>query len=238
MDGRMPFVEGQPATSRSERERTSRRIFYALLIPDVEISACIDAIRFAVNSEEKWPAHVTVRGPYDHPIRVEGLNRVLAGNRITIESVGRFRENGQQTVFFRCSGTRLRKVWSKRDFPFNPHITLYDGHSKLIADRLEQIVEAYNYRLDFVSDRLVPIALGAHGLEWRLERIYNPEVMYHVWGEYHSSEQIRQLPEEKRFKLIERICQHLSWLSRSSNSLTRLIGTSPTQITGVGGVVP
>jgi hypothetical protein len=149
------MIDGQPGARPSG---ATARVFYVLVVPDPEIAACLDTARLLADSAARWRAHITVRGPYDSEIQTEALARALVGNIVTVFGVGRFAGQAgaqQNTVVLRCDGTRLRVVWDKPDFPYNPHITLYDGPDPAVADAVAEVLGRHRLSLRFVSDRLV-----------------------------------------------------------------------------------
>lgn len=194
-------------------ERPTLRIFYVLHIPNYEIRACVNTIRLLADPSEKWPAHITVRGPYEQAIECEELNKTLEGNCITIRGLGRFRGAGQRTVFFQCDGTRLGLVWEKKDFPYNPHITLYDGKSEGFADKLEAVARRYEYAVEFESDRLEPMITVKGVRRPDLFLSYDPVFMARILGEYVLTSEIITTSLERRLELIDCVCRHLSSLS-------------------------
>ncbi len=143
------------------------------------------------------------------------MNDKLSGNIITINGVGRFREDGQNTVFFDCDGTLLDKVWDKKDFPYNPHITLYDGLSQDFADKLEATIGHFDYNLDFISDRLQPMISIKGVPKSGIMLNYDPWSTYSITGEYVSNVELVELSMDRRLELIERICRHLAGISAS-----------------------
>jgi len=198
------LTRGQPGT-------TVKRVFYVLYLPEIEASRYIDAIRFLANPEEKWRAHITVRGPYRRQINTAKLNERLAGNRIAVEGVGRFRNNGQQTVFLHCSGTHLKDVWHKGDYPYNPHLTIYDGPSREIAGSLEAILDRYCIRIECLCDRLEPM-VSVRGV---LRMDLGLHVAAHLFGPQHtggigSLQELASASVVDRLGHIERLCRRLA----------------------------
>src|SRR2546430_8610144 len=129
-------------------------LFYVLHIQDQTLSGCLEAIRFLSNPFEKQRAHITVRGPYRKRIHVQNLNRQISGDTISINRVGNFFDYGQNTVFFECSSPNLKNIWKKPDFPFNPHLTIYDSGSRPFAERLFKILSKHRFNLSFKAEAL------------------------------------------------------------------------------------
>ena len=84
-------------------------LFYVIYLKDGIAVDCIEAIRLLSNPLEKKAAHLTVRGPFPNKIRLEDANKKLAGNRILLDGVSRFTSPTQNTVFFTCKATKIKK---------------------------------------------------------------------------------------------------------------------------------
>ena len=192
------------------------KVFYVLYVPDGEIRACIDTIRFFIDPDQKWRAHITVRGPYELGADVSQLDQYLEGNEVYVLGVDQFSGKNQCTVFLRCDGTKLRQVWDKPDYPYNPHITLYDGDSREVAEELIRVVGEYHYRLRFRCDRLQPLISVKGAINTELSSSYDPWYMARILGEYIPSSVVRTLPLDTRLKFIDRISCHLAGLTEDS----------------------
>jgi hypothetical protein len=87
-------------------------------------------------------------------VKVDELNRELHGNEIEVSGVGVFVAPSQYTVFLACDGSRLRNVWQKTDYGYNPHLTLYDGRDSAFANALKAIVTRHELPWRFRADEL------------------------------------------------------------------------------------
>ena len=130
------------------------RLFYVLYISDPIIQLCIDAARVICNPTEKEFSHITVRGPYKQRYKLRHQNRIIKGAKIHISDVGNFFNSKQNTVFLKCSSPKLKKVWKKGDYAYNPHLTIYDGESKEFAIELFDILKNYRINLYFIAEKL------------------------------------------------------------------------------------
>lgn len=188
------------------------KLFYVIHIGQRALAECVDAIRFICNPAEKQRAHLTVRGPYQKRINISRMSRKIVGDTVSIESVGNFFDSGQNTVFFHCSAPELKDVWKKPHYPFNPHITLYDGTSREFAQRLYAVISRYNYSLKFQANELEPIESKKGQQSMSLALAFNSKSLARITGEKIKPAAVSTLPEERRLQLVERICQHLSAL--------------------------
>jgi 2'-5' RNA ligase len=195
------------------------RVFYVLNIKDKAFSDCLEAIRFLSNPAEKHRAHITVRGPYRKRIDVKDINRKIAGDKIVIDSVGNFFESGQNTVYFRCSSPELRVVWKKRNYPFNPHVTVYDSDSGEFARRLFEVISRYKYRLEFRADELEVMESHKGQASFSLALAFNSELVRQVVGKKIKAEDVQALPDDRRLELIGRLCKHLAASSAQDQTL-------------------
>jgi hypothetical protein len=110
------------------------RFFAFLYVEDEAIAPLLNTAIVVLNPRAKWPAHVTVAGPFTSR---KQLPRKLAYYRsMSVFGVGQFRSETQNTVFLRVGTFDLRRVTKKPDYGFNPHITLYDGQDHELGDEL------------------------------------------------------------------------------------------------------
>jgi len=195
------------------------RVFYVLNIKDKAFSECLEAIRFLSNPAEKHRAHITVRGPYRKRIDLKNINRKIAGDKVVIDSVGNFFESGQNTVYFRCSSQELRVVWKKKNYPFNPHVTVYDSGSGEFARRLFGVISRYKYRLEFRADELEVMESQKGQATFSLALAFNSELVRQVVGKEIRAEDVHTLPEDRRLELIGRLCKHLAASSVQDQTL-------------------
>ncbi len=185
-------------------------VFYVLYVQERPLGDCIDAIRFLCNPSEKQRAHITVRGPYQKRIDIGSINRRLAGGIASIDGVGNFFGSQQNTVFFRCSAPKLRAVWQKSDFPFNPHITIYDGGSAEFAHRLYDLLSRYDYDLRFRADELEAIESKRGQKSLQLALAFDSSFVRKIVGERIKADIVPILPEQERLDFVAQLCEHLS----------------------------
>ncbi|MCI0562446.1 MAG: 2'-5' RNA ligase family protein [Nitrososphaera sp.] len=141
------------------------KYFIFLEITDPEINALIWAITEIVTGQRPTqPFHMTVRGPYEERICMSTLKEcqeAMSHDVLKISRVGRFSNPGEETVYLRIDSPNLRKIWWKPDYPiekfgFNPHISLYRGPDRQLADRIAAFLEKEDITLLCAEYRLVP----------------------------------------------------------------------------------
>jgi hypothetical protein len=186
--------------------------FYVLHVKTKPLADCLDAIRFLCNPTEKQRAHITVRGPYKKKIDVRGINEKVTGGIVSFDGIGNFFDSCQNTVFFRCSAPRLRAVWSKSDFPFNPHLTIYDGKSPEFAHRLFDLISRYEYPLRFRAEELEAIESRKGQNSMSLALAFNSDLVRRAVGRDINAAEVPKLSEQRRLDLIDRLCRYLAAL--------------------------
>ncbi|MGZ3698579.1 MAG: hypothetical protein ACXVCH_10830 [Bdellovibrionota bacterium] len=197
------------------------KIFYVLHIKESVLADCVDAIRFIGNPTEKQRAHLTVRGPYQKRIDVTAMSRKIVGDTVSIDRVGNFFDSGQNTVFFHCNASELKNVWNKPHYPFNPHITLYDGGSREFAHKLYEVINRYTYCLKFQADQLEPISSMKGQESMSLAFAFNSKFVRQALGEKIGPRTVLEFTEERRLQLINRLCQHLAALPGGAQASTK-----------------
>ena len=98
----------------------------------------LDSIRFIAEPTEKARTHVTVGGPFDDASHVKKPTLQTQGSSLHILGVGSFFSERQNTVFLKCDSEYLKRVWNKKHYGYNPHITIYDGSDRDFAVSLYQ----------------------------------------------------------------------------------------------------
>lgn len=204
-------------------------------MPEGAMKDCIDAIRYISSPTEKKSAHITVRGPYKEQIkrsRLEKLNCDLKGNLVHITSPGNFFNNeGQNTVFFNCTGTHLEAVWKKKDYGYHPHITLYDGNDKNFAQQLYDVLGNYQFDLSFEAEKLVMITRSKGQTSMELSFNLNND-LFKPWGKDFSNDPhlFDYMSAGKKILLISKIAEKLQDLSIKSTSSHPLVANHPSPL--------
>jgi hypothetical protein len=138
-----------------------RKVLYSIFVPPGRARTLLDAIRLFARPTAKYPAHVTVRGPYAEPADMTEWESVVCGQRIDINGVGTFFENDQNTVFLKVHSAAVRAVWDKPDYPdYNPHLTVCDALSRLFAEGVLAVLSAHPPRFSFRAEGLEMMVLG------------------------------------------------------------------------------
>ena len=200
----------------------SKRIFYVVYLDDVRLQAALDAIRFIANPAEKTRAHITVRGPYTKPIDTEALRQKLCGMEVMADGIDSFLRENQNTVFIRCRSERLREIWQKKDFGFNPHITIYDGPSRDFALKLLERLSTLPNKFYFVIGQVTRLVTHKGQLTTSLREVFDEELTRRLLGRPLGISEIQRMPTDRRVALIELIARELPEFASSNNDRAAL----------------
>lgn len=208
----------QEKTLSFRRKKKTDKL-YVLYIPDERVKEYVDAIRYISSPDQKHSGHITVRGPYKNKIPVDKINKNFSGNQITITGVGNFFDCDQNTVFFKCKGTFLEKVWEKRDYDdYLPHITIYDGDDKQFAEHLFNTIKQFHYNITYKADKL-ELLKGQTGQKSAELGLNHSMDIYKNASDINNLNlsDLKRKPESERLKIIKYLCRQLSELSDASS---------------------
>ncbi len=139
--------------------------FLFLEILDPEINTLLNKITEIVSGESPTkPVHLTVRGPYQGNVPQKTLaycRDKIKYDILRIKNIGRFSNPDEEVVYFHVDSPNLRNIWYKPDykmgeFGFNPHLSVYRGKDKNLADVVANFLECENIELLCNLFRLVP----------------------------------------------------------------------------------
>ena len=184
------------------------RWFQVVYFQDKAIQSCLDAMVFFANPREKDSAHITIGGPFSGPEEKPGGAEIL-GTTINVLGAGHFLGQNQNTVFLKCTSRYLEKYWNKKDFGYNPHITIYDGKSKPFAEKLFQVLKTNKLFFPVEAGKVDTIKSIGGQRNFGLWFGINDDEIYRMTGENVSLHDAHELPDWRRITLIDRICTHL-----------------------------
>ena len=182
-------------------------IIYAVKVEDIRLSSVLNYVKYLCAPNSKTEIHLSVQGPFRAPIRpekFEKFNTTIKNALIKIDAVGNFFEFYQNTVYLRCGGNAIRRVWDKKDYPFMPHLTLYDGANSEFATELYGMLKEFTIDFTFKSsglicydtEKLVPSTLLKLGI--------NTEVINSVLGFDWRTKDSTEYSQEQKLDLIKR----------------------------------
>jgi hypothetical protein len=114
----------------------SSRYFLFMYPFEADVRGLLSLAIFALNPEEKWPAHVTVAGPFNSrphaPAKFDGKVPAFC------LGTGNFFRQNLSTVYLNIGVHNLRKIWRKPDFTGDPvpHLSLYNGKDRDFAENI------------------------------------------------------------------------------------------------------
>jgi len=187
----------------------SKRVFYVVYFRDQRLQAAFDAMRLIANPHEKSRAHITVRGPYRQRYDVRGLDRKIRDAEIAADGTGSFFGGDQNTVFIECRSKELREVWSKKDFGFHPHITIYDGSSREFAVLLYSRLVRLAIRFHFGVGGLLPLPSVKGQYSMDLRQAFDGAFVADITGVPLNVAEVDVLSDEQRIRLIEALAGRL-----------------------------
>ena len=130
-----------------------KKYFVFLEICDADICELLNELRSIFNQRAfRTGIHVTLRGPYSKPISQENLDgwfHKIKAKSILIANAGMFENEIENIVYLGVSTAQrsknLNAITRKFDYPknkfdFNPHITLYAGKNKELANRIYEFL--------------------------------------------------------------------------------------------------
>lgn len=197
--------------------------FFIFLYPERStIKSCLDLIVYLLNPREKWPAHITVAGPFaskrDFRIKSKFDATVFALN------VGTFFAVGSPTVFIHVGFLGRKKVWRKPDFEGNPipHLTLYDGKDMDFAQKIYRIVSRHRPAFSFNTTGLQVVNSVPGQYRADLRESVDVSILDETAGL--TIDQIGELSADVRLSLVEKLLARISPPASPDSIFDRLKG--------------
>jgi hypothetical protein len=176
------------------------RYFIFLHIEEEWLSQLFDLAIFLINPNEKWPAHITVAGPYTSVKKAPKVRDFE--KRVSVLGFGRFKSSSQNTVYMRVGIPDLDEVWDKPDFKSGariPHITIYDGDDQEISDALYEWGADQRFFFSFHVSKLDVVKSTKNQGTFGLLHRVNPNVLNETRGK--DIKRLSSLPENERLQL-------------------------------------
>lgn len=193
--------------------------FVYLTLASGEARRFINALIFLADPTEKNPAHITLKGPMQkEPEDLGQIEKDFTQVKLSVFGTGDFFSHGQNTVYLRCDSPMIKKHWKKKDYPYNPHITIYDGRSKLHAEKIFALLNGHRLHFEVGIDKAICIARGKQrslDLLWDLDL----ELINRAAGHALTQNDIRNMPPERRFHIMERLVPQMTWAIHSDKVL-------------------
>lgn len=189
--------------------------FHIVRLGDQELQAALDMIIYCANPAAKLGAHITVRGPYSSLKAAIEYCFDISGQRLHILGP-EFFNNSNRVIYLRCAGDSLRAHWWKSDFPYNPHLTLYDGPDLRLANELYESSAASRMigtvpagPTEIISTAtLGTFALARTGVDFHL--------LSQLAGRTLSHNLVMEFDQHERIRLLRDLCLYAGKLFRPS----------------------
>lgn len=188
------------------------RLFYVLYPTAQPLRSILDTIRYLANPYEKECTHLTVRGPCARHYQEQTLSRLnqhICDSTIEIYDANAFWGERQNTIYLACRADNLKKVWHKPDYAYHPHITIYDGASRALAERLLQIVKPLPRTLPFQAGNLCALQTFKGQTNLMLQASVDFAALSQLAAQPLRPETTAALPESVRLNLIARLWANL-----------------------------
>lgn len=118
------------------------KYFVFLFVEDARLRQYLDLAIYALNPREKWPAHVTVAGPFAR--KIEAPRALEFEQEVSILGRGRFENGVHHTVYLHVGSPALAAHIQKPDYKNAiPHLSLYNGRDAIIAEELYSALGEY-----------------------------------------------------------------------------------------------
>ena len=198
----------------------AERYFVFLYPAESILKSYLDLAIFLLNPNEKWPAHVTVAGPFKNR-RKFLINRRHMDTSVFVLSRGNFFAHGQNTVFLNVGFPGLSRVWKKPDFKGNPipHITIYDGKDAGFAEEVFTSLAKIRFPFSFEARDLQVVNAVSGQSRSDLRVAVNPSVLPETAGL--ALDGLKMLPRTARLNLAMKA---LSLASKKSDQSLLSLG--------------
>ena len=170
----------------------------------------LDAVRLVCDPTQKFLSHVTVRGPYQKEMQPETAVRLSGSEPVEVGGIGNFFNYGQNTVFLRCDSREIRHAWRKPNYPYNPHLTLYDGRSPAFARMLFDALRSMDWEFSFQPTSLQALVSSPGQLSSNIWLEHNKDSLRTASGFELAPETIKDLTDAERVELAKRIAKRIS----------------------------
>lgn len=164
-----------------------------------EVRSLLNMAVFCLDPNEKWPAHITVAGPFQNRPK----ERAEFNGEATVFALGcgNFFKQGINTVYMKAGVQNIWRVWRKPDFMGNPvpHISLYNGKDRHLAEMIYSRINAINPYFSFRSSGLSLVSSYSGQQATTLREQIDTKVIPETFGK--SLDEISGLSFEGRLEI-------------------------------------
>jgi len=203
------------------------KFFFVIYLHNETIKTILDGMRLIADPLQRNFSHITVKGPYRN-IQKKRLNedsKLIRGKEITVLGAGNFFVDNQNTVFLRCEEKQeLYEIWKTKEEKtykeFHPHITIYDGHDRIFANKLYETINAHKINFSFVVDKLELYSSADRMKLFNLKAQVEYPVLSKLTGVTITEENIDLLTTSQRIQIIDNLCTVLEKINKLLNDST------------------
>ena len=112
----------------------------------------------------------------------------------------------------------MKKIWSKPDYDYNPHITLYDGKSRTFAEKLVKILNSHLRNISFKVDKLYELKSVRGKVNEPITVNSTLSYIKRIVGEKLSKENLEKMDDSEKLFFIELLTEDLAHF-RSKNRI-------------------
>lgn len=194
--------------------------YFVIYIPDRCWQACLDVMRLLCNPSVQASAHLTVRGPYDDKPELDSAWYRFRNINVSVIGVQNFFGPDQNTVSLKCELPDLKSIWWKKDYKNGtPHITIYDGESRSVAEQVDLILSKYDWNFQFSADRLYEYVGSSKQARFDFPWQEYATVFRRTIGFSLSREELAQTAESTRLEYLDSVARFL-WINVGSRQHT------------------
>lgn len=130
----------------------AKRYFFFIYPKDPRLTKHIDMCVYLLNPLEKWPAHITVAGPFER--KTESRLNIAFDTTVFAMGMSNFFNQNQTTVFINVGLKDIKRIWKKPDYlgKMIPHMSIYNGddidYAKAVYMRLAPMRPFFSFEID------------------------------------------------------------------------------------------
>ncbi len=180
-------------------------IIYAIRIKEICIADILNYAKQVCSPFSKTEIHLSVRGPYKRKLPQKSItkyNKEIENRIININGVGNFFEDKQLTVFLNCESDVIKKVWSKSNYGYNPHMTLYDGDDSIFARKLYDSLNEMHIKLSFTATSLEEYNIKTNAPSFALALSYTPQTLEKLQIPFYDLTILKTLSIQERINIL------------------------------------
>ncbi len=177
----------------------------------------LDAIIFLSDPHQKNGVHVTIQGPLENPPEMDQLQRKFDKSKVHILGAGKFFNERQNTVYLKCDSDQIKQNWLKKTYKnYSPHITIYDGPSKEIANELYSLLKDKRLFFSLECEKVIVLPHSPGQTTFNLMFELDLTELTRLLGKKANPLEIQNMSWGQRRGYLERLLPNLTWESKNA----------------------